>query len=124
MPIKMIDCSIEDCGIGISAPATLRLDLTRTNIVNCQKAIEIRDPQSILASLGLPEDTPTNLLRETLQTLLRTRELGLKQSAEAAAKTRLFEWLGGVANSTTILANLVSLSQNGLVRGLLESLPK
>jgi hypothetical protein len=124
MAIKIIDCHIENCGTGISSSGDVELDISGTKIIDCKKAIELRDPPGVLQSLGLPADTPAGLLKEALEVLLKYQDESPEASAEAVSKTSLFEWLGGVANSTTILANLVSLQQNSLVQQVLSLLPK
>ncbi|ACV26450.1 hypothetical protein [Kangiella koreensis] len=124
MAIKIIDCHIENCGTGISTDGSVQIDISGTKIIGCKKAIEHRDPPGALQSLGLPENTPPNLLVEALEVLLKTQEQGPEKSAEAVSKTRLFEWLGGISNATSILANLVALQQSGFVQKLLSMLPK
>jgi hypothetical protein len=124
MAIKIIDCHIENCGIGISSSGDVELGISGTKIVDCKQAIELRDPPGVLQSLGLPADTPAGLLKEALEVLLESQSKSPETSAEVVSKTSLFEWLGGVANSTSILANLVSLQQNGLVQQVLNLLPK
>ncbi|WP_178861609.1 hypothetical protein [Thiomicrorhabdus cannonii] len=124
MAIKIIDCHIENCGTGISSSSDVELDISGTKIIACKKAIELRDPPSVLDSLGLPADTPTELLKEVLETLLKTESKTPVQSAEIISKASLFEWLGGIANSSSILSNLIALQQNGLVQQVLNLLPK
>lgn len=126
---KIFDCVFEaspgaEGAVGISAPADIDLEVVRATFKNCKTGIELRDPPTILSAIGLPQDTPINLLRETLEVLLATEGQGPKASGEEASRTRLFDWLGGIANATNILTNLVALSQNGFIRGVLDCLPR
>ena len=124
MTIKINDCHIEKCGTGISSTGDIELDISGTKIIDCKKAIELRDPPGVFQSLGLPADTPAGLLKEALEVLLQSEKESPEASAEAVSKTSLFEWLGRAANATSILANLVSLQQNGLAQKVLNLLPK
>lgn len=124
MAIKINGCHIEKCRTGISSSGDIELDISGTKIINCKKAIELRDPPGVLQSLGLPSDTPPNLLKEALGVLLATQKEFPEKAAEAVSKTGLFDWLRDIANSTSILANLVSLQQSGLVQQVLNLLPK
>jgi hypothetical protein len=124
MPIKMINCRIENCHTGIKLTGDVQLDISGTSIVGCKTAIDAQDRPGVLQSLGLPDDTPVNLLRETLELLLTAKDSGPVRSAEVAAKTGLFAWLGAAANTTQILGALISLQQHGYVQAVLNLLPK
>ena len=120
MVIKINGCHIEGCGVGISTDGSIDLDISETKIIGCQKAIEQRDRLGAFQAIGLPADTPPDLLIEALKLLLKYEDADPKQSAEALSKTKLFEWLSGTANTTTVLNNLFALQQNRYVQNFLQ----
>lgn len=124
MTITIKDCHIENCGTGISTDGNIQLDISRTRIINCKKAIDHRDPPGIIQALGLPSTTPSKLLVESLELLLEKQNEDPEHLAQEVSKTDLFQYLGGAANATTILSNLISLQQNGYIQAVLNLLPR
>lgn len=124
MAITIKDCHIENCGTGISTDGSVQIDISGTRIVGCQKAIEQRDPPGLINALGLPPNTPSNLLIDALQLLIETQHEGPERSVEKVSKSGLFQWLDGAANGTAILSNLVSLQQSGFVQAVINMIPK
>ena len=123
MNVKIIDCRIENCGTGISAPADMKLDIRGTSIANCGQAIELRDPPSLLSALGLQPETPPAILREVLQFV----SMGVSEPAAVKAKAEsagLLKWLAAGSDLTTVVGGIVGLAQSGYVQAALAMLPK
>lgn len=123
MDMEIINCRIENCGTGISAPADMKLDIRGTSIANCGRAIELRDPPSLLAALGLQPNTPPADLREVLQFVGAgfSDPPAVKSKAESAG---LVKWLAAGSDFTTVVGGIVGLAQSGYVQAALALLPK
>lgn len=120
MGITIKNCHIENCGVGISTDNSINLDISGTSIVGCRKAIELRDKPGVLQSIGLPANTPPELLIEALTLLLNYKDQETEPLKDTLLKTKLFNWLDGTANVATILTSLLSLQQNELIQGFLQ----
>lgn len=67
--LTMIGCRIENCGVGINAHAGVDIQLERTTFARTGQAVVIRDGPTALSALGLPPDTPPQLVLEALQAI-------------------------------------------------------
>lgn len=110
--LKMDDCLFKDCGKGITIEGPVQVDLTRTNFINVAQAIEVQDTQSIIQMLGLPADTPQNLLIEAINAVRGNNGASADQKLAELKKTRFSDWLSNslqnTANVATILQSLLS----------------
>ncbi|MBU2754509.1 hypothetical protein HFU84_12920 [Acidithiobacillus sp. CV18-2] len=123
MTIKIIDCHIQGCGTGISAPKDAPLEVSGTTIIDCRKAIELRDQPSFLSALGLSADTPPAVLREVFEFLSQSGS-DLQAIHGKAESSGLFRWLSAGADASTLVGALVSVAQSGLVQSMLAMLPR
>lgn len=123
MTITLKNVSIIGCGTGISAPADAPIHLDGLSIVGCERAIELRDPPSLLEQLGLSKNTPPAILAEVLRPL---QEPGLTQEQVTSAikESKLRSWLGTGADISTVAAGICQLYQSNLVQNILSILPK
>lgn len=102
---------IEDCLGGMSLAHETEAEFSSVvSIRRCQTGIETRDPVSILDSLGLPPDTPPELIVEALEILKAHPTAPPDQKAELITGSKIGIFLQDTANATSIIANLVSLS--------------
>ncbi|MBA3004113.1 MAG: hypothetical protein FP813_09725 [Desulfurivibrio sp.] len=123
MTIKISDCHFENCGTGVSAPKDAKLDMSNNKFVACKKAIELRDPPTLLETIGLANNTPLPLVREVFEFLVAgfPDEPAIRTKAESSG---LFSWLSVGADTTTVVAGLMQLQQSGLIQAVLAMLPK
>jgi hypothetical protein len=121
---KFTNIHIEDCGTGISMPSDAPVEFNGLTIKGCVQAIEMRDPPSLLTSLGLPSDTPPQLLIEALNILQANSSSPLENKTEILQTSSLFNWLGASANLTSITGLLIQAQQNGYVNSIINMFPK
>lgn len=123
MAIKIFGNTIDTCGTGISTPKDADVEIGTNNITNCGTAIELRDPPSFLASLGLREDTPTEKVVAVLNAIYSgaTDESAIEKEIK---KIGLLDYLSGAANLTTLVSGFYQLSNSSLVQQALALLPK
>lgn len=119
--MKLIDVNISNCGTGISAPADAHIEAERLNITECKKAIELRDPPSILQYLGLSPSTPNNELAIVLREA-NDRALSLKDLEDIVSGSDLPRWLTAGANITTVSTGIFQLVQGGLIQSIISLL--
>lgn len=69
--IYITNCSSEKCGVGMSLPTKTNSELIIDRFVatECDVGILQRDPLSLASSLGLPLDTPPQLIIEAAKAL-------------------------------------------------------
>lgn len=113
---------IDNCGTGISAPKDAPLTADGLEITNTKLAIELRDPPSLMSSLGLPQDTPVKYLVEALRILESNEELPEEERIESLKESSLLSWLGGTADLLTIGSTLLSAQSQGLIASVLEKM--
>lgn len=121
---KFTNIHIENCGTGVSMSSDAPVEFNGLTIKGCQKAIEMRDPPSLLSSLGLPSETPPELLIEALKILQSNSSSPLEKKTEALQGSSLFNWLGASANLASITGLLIQAQQNGYINSIINMLPK
>lgn len=117
--LTLKNVTIDNCGTGISAPKDALIHADGLKITNTGKAIDLRDPPSLMQSLGLPENTPPAYLVEAIKALEGSKALPVEQRSQALHESRLFKWLGHTANLSGIASALMQAHQQGLVPGVL-----
>lgn len=113
---------IDNCGTGISAPKDAVIHADGLEITNTGKAIDLRDPPSLLQALGLPAGTPPQHLLDAIQLLEANKALPPEQRSQALHSSSLFKWLGNTANLATISSALIQAHQQGLIPAVLMRL--
>lgn len=110
MTIRIFGNHFENCETGISAPKDANLEIGGNQFVACGKAIDLRDPPTLMQAMGLRNDTPTPLVRELFEfaAAAQREEVELQSKAESIG---LLDWLAAGANASTLIAALVSLGQ-------------
>ncbi|WP_192034602.1 hypothetical protein [Halomonas sp. YLGW01] len=111
---------IDNCGTGISAPKGAHIKADGLEITNTKKAIELRDPPSLMKSLGLPDDTPSEYLIDAIKILEGNKELPKEDRINSLKSSSLVQWLGTTADLTTIGCVLLSAQTQGLISATLE----
>ncbi len=124
MANKFTNVHIENCGKGISMPSDAPVEFDGLTIKGCQHAIEMRDPPSLLSSLGLPPNTPAELLIEALELLQDKSSSSIENKSELLNSSKLYEWLGAGGNLASITSLLIQAQQNGWVSSIINLLSK
>ncbi len=90
---------------GSNASVSLNNPIVR----RCGKAVEERDPVGLLANLGLPADTPADLVLEVLRTLKENNQEPPARQEELVKESKLWPFVGKAADSATIVQALIAL---------------
>lgn len=114
MPLK-IDLSgntFEKCGAALSVAhgSDAEIKFTANNLINCHSGIVERDPMSLLATLGLPQETPIEYLKEVLLALKVIPEGDNKARESTVKASKLWAFVENSANSATIFETLIAIS--------------
>ena len=115
MTLKLKNVRIDNCGTGISMSIGTQLDADGLVITNTRRAIEVREPQSLLQSLGLPATTPPEFLIEALRILEGASGLPPNARIQKLSESRLSKWLGVTADLAGLGSVLLSAQAQGLV---------
>lgn len=107
MPIIIKDCHFENNGTGIKAPTSADIQMSGTKFVDNGKALDIYVSAVDLQKLGLPPDTPQELLREIITTLQGMPSHTVVEKVAAVRQSQLFNWLGAAASVSTVATSLV-----------------
>ena len=121
MPIKISGNHFKNCEVGVSAPASSDLDIGSNRFVSCGKAIDLRNPSSLVEAIGLQSDTPMHLLRE----VFAFAAVSLRSESEIREKSEslgLFKWISAGADASTLVSAIASLYHH--VPAILAALPK
>jgi hypothetical protein len=122
MTNKITVGSIIGCGTAISAPPDENIEISVTTIAGCQKAIDLRDPPSLMERLGLPIDTSPSLLSDLLRQL-QNPGLAQDEVSSRIKRSQLRDVLGAGADISTVTAAIWNLYQSDLVQAVLKALP-
>jgi hypothetical protein len=111
MAIKMTDCHFEGNGTGIKAPTSAEIEMSGTTFKDNGKAIDVFVSAADLKSLGLPENTPQEYIKEVLQILSDEKGLPKEQQLQSISSSELFKWLGHGASIASIGSALITFLQ-------------
>ena len=108
MTIRIFGNTFENCGTGISAPKDAHLEIGANQFFACGKAIDLRDPPSLMQAMGLKNDTPIPLVRELFEFVASARpeEPELRKKAESIG---LLKWLSAGADASTLISAMANL---------------
>lgn len=112
MKIRFTGGTIEECGTVLSVPhgSSVDVQFESTEILRCKKAFEERDPVSMASSLGLPDDTPAELIIEAITALRASNE-----PAESVLKeSRIWTFIGRSVDSATAIQMLATLATSAI----------
>jgi len=107
MPIIIKDCHFENNGTGIKAPTSADIQMSGTKFVDNGKALDIYVSAVDLQRLGLPPDTPQELLKEIIFTLQGMPSHSEAEKVAVVKQSQLFNWLGAAASVATVATSLV-----------------
>lgn len=107
MAIKMMGCNFEGNDVAIHAPETTDMEISNTTFCNNGVAMDIFVSAATLQSLGLPENTPQEYLREVFVLLEQEKDKPQEVQLQLASESKLFKWLGNGASIATIFSALI-----------------
>jgi hypothetical protein len=120
MGITLKNVTIDNCGTGISTPSDAIIHADGLVITNTRKAIEIRNPATLLGALGLPENTPPELLIDALRHLRQNSHLPREQRVESLRETQLLKWLGAAADLVGLGQALLKVQEGGFIDDIIR----
>ena len=107
MGITIKDCHFESNGVGIKAPTSADLSISGTTFHKNGKAMDLYVSPQDYAKLGLPHNTPAELLTEAVADQNERASQTHEERLEVIKKSRLFEWL---EHSAGFGASLVTIA--------------
>ncbi|MGE6293731.1 hypothetical protein [Aeromonas media] len=107
MPIIMTNCHFENNGTAIKAPTSADIKMSGSTFVGNGKAMDIYVSAVDLQKLGLPQDTPQEMLKEVISIIQGIPGCSQEEKEAAITKSSLFEWLGAAASASTLATALV-----------------
>lgn len=111
MGVIIKGCLISNCGKGIVASSDIKLRISETVIEKVGVAIEISPPPKKLRQVGLPDNTPIELLAEAVEILKQVQSNIVEVKQAAIAKSKLYSWLGNSASLATVTTAVMELAK-------------
>jgi len=111
MAIKITNCHFENNGTGIKAPTSAEIELSGSTFKDNGKAMDIFISVADLKSLGLPEDTPQEYIKEVLQILSDKKGITEEEQLQSISDSKLFKWLGYSSSIASIGSAIIAFSQ-------------
>lgn len=108
MPINMNENNFEEVKTVVKAPCDITINASRNNFKKVETVFEIIIPDDDLDSLGLPINTPQELLRDAAEIINNNRDLDSKSLVQIISKSELGLWLAQFANMVTISTPLIA----------------
>lgn len=102
-------CTFEDNGTGIFAQGEGELSVTDTVFRRNGTAVEIHRPD-VLQQVGLPPQTPFNLVEELAQAIVNAQTESDEKKLEIARDSRLSIWLTNTAKVVKTAKDLVDIA--------------
>lgn len=109
MALDLSNVYVKGCRTGISVSHGADVKLNGATLINCGKGIEERDPPSVLETLGLPRDTPPEVVVKAL-TILKGHSAAPPEQKIALLKRLIVPFLQNASSATSIAVNLIELS--------------
>ena len=123
MAIRITNSTFHTVGTVVSAPKGTEVEIAGGSFVNCGKIVDLRDPPSLLAYLGLSDETPLPLVREMLE--FAAVNFLDKPSLQAKSESiGILGWLGASADVSSLVTSLMALGQSDMFQAALSLLPK
>lgn len=114
--------TIVNSGTAISTPADAQIEIDGNQIIDCERGIEIREPETLLGKLGLSHETPPQEVVELIRRLQGMTDASDAEVTQLAESSGLSRFLSGSADLTTVGAFLFKLSQSTEVEKVISLL--
>lgn len=124
MAIKISGIYAEECGTGLLIEGAFAegLDVTDVKTVGCINGVVTRDKPTLISQIGLPENTPPNVLIEVLETLRSMETSTEKEKANVVKDSIIAPYLAVAADATTVISNLIQISSSPIVMQVITAL--
>jgi hypothetical protein len=128
MTVRLINCTASGNRVGLKVTGAADVDVLNSDFShNIEAGIQVCDnPESLLARLGLPANTPVRDLRELLGQLAHMHSEPDRKRIAVVRTSKLMRWLkqgGGVGlNLTTLAATLATWASSPQGQSLLSKL--
>lgn len=123
MAVKIYGNTIINCATAISAPKDADVEIGTNDIIDCNIAIELRDPPSFIECLGLQKDTPIDKVLQVLS-VLTNEKIQESDIEEKIKKVGLLDWLSATANASTVTSAFNQLVTSSYVQQAIALLSK
>ena len=100
--------------ISLANGSNADIEIDKVTLNNCVKGIEERDPPSLLGSLGLPPETPADLVLEVLRELRDKPGAGPAEQQEIIKASKLWPFAERAANLTVVFQGLAAIAGSAL----------
>lgn len=97
-------------GLSIPANSSAIVDFTNNKLIGVQTAILERDEPGLLESLGLPADTPTELVIEVLRAIKERKIDTAEEGASYLKESKLWTYIERSSNSASVIGAIVSFA--------------
>ncbi|MBC8659629.1 hypothetical protein LZU85_19300 [Vibrio sp. IRLE0018] len=104
MALDLNNVKFKKGDVGVVAPDTYDIKARNVDFEEVRVGFDIYVSKSQIVEMGLPENTPIELISEAIQIIKSNQE---KEAVENLSKSRLFTWLGVASNSVTIATPIV-----------------
>lgn len=106
---------------GMTIPNNVPIKMSNSTFEGNKVGLMIRDPISVNERLGLPLDTPKEVLLKAIE-LLKSAHLDGADEKAALNDSPLWPYLQRAADASTVATALISMVGNGAVAGIIASL--
>jgi len=114
MSINFDECNIKDVDTFYKGPTNIDLSVKRTNFDGVGKVMDVYVSAVDLPALGLPADTPIDLVQEVIATLQAASSQPLAEQKRLIESSRLWTWLGNAASVATLGPLLMEVAKKFL----------
>ncbi|MDM9555959.1 MULTISPECIES: hypothetical protein [Pseudomonas] len=114
MAIKLTNVDIIGFKTAVSIPHGVELEYNGGKVMGTEFGIVQRDPPSFFAQIGLPKDTPYDVLLTALMLLRANPDAPIEKKTELLETSRLGPYLQNSANATTVVTGLAALAGSPL----------
>ncbi len=104
MALDLKNVKFKKVDFGVVAPDTYDVKARNVDFEEVKVGFDVYVSKSQMVEMGLPENTPIELIVEAIQIIKSKNE---KEAVENLSKSRLFTWLGVASDSVTIATPIV-----------------
>lgn len=112
MPLKMKNSNFKDVGTVTRAPENMMVEVDNCEFEKIRIGFDFYIPSEDLGKIGLPQETPQELLLEVAKLIRENKEKDQESLIELISSSELVKWLnvtsGIVTVGTPILSNLLT----------------
>lgn len=122
MPLILKNVGIAGFTTAISVPEHIHVELTDCFLQDGENGIVVRDKPSLMARLGLPEDTPVDILQEALSLLNENQQKDGAGKISLLMASKIGPYLANCANLVATVTGLSALTETELGQTIITKL--